>query len=69
MVIKRRVRERVDGFRNIVAASFDRNIVIVGEVDTGVGFGRVIWNTEEFTLDLWVWWTSNVLPVSPLTFS
>jgi hypothetical protein len=50
MVIKRRVGEGGDGFGNIMTRCFDGNVVVVGEVDTGMGLGRIVGDAKQFSL-------------------
>jgi hypothetical protein len=67
MVIERRVGELEDGFGDIVAGGFDGNIIVLLEVDAGLLLGWVVSYAEKLSLQTWVWWSSNVLPVSPLS--
>jgi hypothetical protein len=66
MVIERRVGEFQDWLGDIVAGSFDWNIVVLLEVDTGLLFGWVISYAKQLSLETWVGWSSNMLSVTPL---
>lgn len=48
---------------------FDRDIVIIREVDTGMSLIRVVCDSEKLTLSLDILGTWNVLSVTPLTIS
>jgi len=66
MVIERRVGEFQDWLGDIVAGSFDWNIIVLLEVDTGLLLGWVISYAKQLSLEAWVRWSSNMLPVTPL---
>jgi hypothetical protein len=66
MVIERRVGEFQDWLGDVVAGSFDRNIVILLEVDTCLLLGWVISYAKQLSLETWVWRSSDMLSVTPL---
>lgn len=68
MFIQRGRAKLVNGLRDILTRSFDGNVVILFEVDTGVLLGRVIdGSTEKLPLDTWVGRARDVLSVPPLS--
>jgi hypothetical protein len=67
VVIERRVGEFEDGLGDIVSGGFDWDIIVLLEVDTGLLLGWVVCYAEKLSLQTWVWWSSNVLPVTPLS--
>lgn len=69
VIVERRVGEGIDRVGDIMTAGFNRDIVIVGKVDASVSLGRIIRSAKQFSLDLWVRRTGDVLPISPLTIS
>lgn len=69
MVIEGWVGEGGDGLWDVVAAGFDRDIVVVGKVDTSMSLGRIIWNAKEFSFDFGICGARNMLTVSPLSIS
>jgi hypothetical protein len=66
MVIERRIGEGVDWVRNIGARRFDRDVVVVGEVDARVSTSWVIGNAKEFTFDTLIGWTRDMFSITPL---
>ena len=48
---------------------FDRDIVVIGEVDAGMSLIGVVCDSEKLTLNLEILGTWNVLSVTPLTVS
>ncbi len=66
MVIERRVGEFQDWLGDIVAGSFDWNIVILLEVDTGLLLGWVISYAKQLSLETGVRGSGNMLSVTPL---
>lgn len=69
MVIERRVREGQHWIRDIMAASLDGDVIVVCKVDTGSGLCRVIRSAKQFTFDLGILGTRDMLTVSPLSIS
>lgn len=69
MVIQGRVGKRVHGFGNVVAGRLDRDIVVVGEVDTSGLLRRVVGAAEELTLQSGIGRARDVLAVAPLSVS
>jgi hypothetical protein len=69
VVIERGVGERVDGLGDVLAGCLNGDIVVVGEVDTGVLLARVVGDTEEFTLNASVDGTGDVLAITPLAIT
>jgi hypothetical protein len=67
MVIEGRVGEFEDWLGNIVTGGLNGNIVVLLEVDTSLLLGWVIGYAEKLSLQTWIRWSSNVLPVSPLS--
>ena len=67
MVVERWVGELEDWLGHIVAGGFNWDIIVLLEVDTGLLLGWVVSYAEELSLQTWVGWSSNVLPVSPLS--
>jgi hypothetical protein len=66
VVIERRVSEFQYWLGDIVAGSFDRNIVVLLEVDTSLLLGWVISYAKQLSLEAWVGGSSNMLSVTPL---
>ncbi len=66
MVIERRVGEFQNWLGDIVAGSFDWNIVVLLEVDAGLLLGWVISYAKQLSLEAWVRGSSNMLSVTPL---
>lgn len=70
MIVKRGVGEGVDGLGDILAGRLNGNVIVVGEVDTGVLLGRVILTeTKELALQTGVSRTGDVLAVAPLAIA
>jgi len=46
VVIQRGIGESVDGLGDILTGGLNRDVVVVGEVDTGLLLGRVVGDTE-----------------------
>jgi hypothetical protein len=69
VVIERGVGESVNGLGDILTGSFNGDIVVVGEVDTGLLLGGVVGDTEKFALETSVGGTGDVLAVAPLAIS
>jgi len=67
MIIEGRVGEFEDRLGNIVTGSLNGDVVVLLEVDTGLLLGWVVSYAEELSLQTWVGWSSNVLPISPLS--
>jgi hypothetical protein len=67
VIIERRVVEFEDRLGDIVAGGFDWDIIVLLEVDTGLLLGWVVCYAEKLSLQTWIWWSSNVLPVTPLS--
>lgn len=67
VVIQGRVGEGVDSLGDVIARGLDWDVIVVGEVDTGVLLVRVVGNTEELTLKTGVRGTGDVLAIAPLT--
>ena len=69
MIIKRRVGEGVDGFWNVLTAGLNRDIIVVGKVDTCLLLGWIVGDSEQFPFELGVGRAGNVCTVSPLSIS
>jgi hypothetical protein len=69
VLIQRRSGELVDGLGDVTTRSFDRDVVVLLKVDTGVLLGRIVGSTKKLTLDTGVWGAGNVLSVPPLSIS
>lgn len=69
VVIQRGVGERSDGLGDILAGCLNGDVVVVGEVDTGVLLIRVVGDTEELTLNASVDGAGDVLAVAPLAIT
>jgi len=69
MVIQRGVAELGNGLGDILSRSFNGDVIVLFEVDTGLLLGRVLGNAEEFTLETWVCGPGNVFAVLPLSIS
>jgi hypothetical protein len=69
MIIQGRVRELGCGLWDVVSRGFDRNIIVLLEVDTSLLLGWVVNDTKKFTLHAGVGRTRNVLAVTPLTIT
>jgi hypothetical protein len=69
MVIERRVRELENWFRDIVSRSFDGDIIVFLEVDTGLLLGWVICDAEKLTLHTRIGWAWDVFAITPLSIS
>lgn len=69
VLIQRRSGELVDRLGDVTTRGFDRDIVVLLKVDTGVLLGRIVGSAEELTLDTGVGGTRNVLSVPPLSVS
>ena len=67
MVIEGRVGEFEDGFGDVMTGGFDWDVIVLLEVDAGLLLGWVVCHAEKLSLQTWVWWSSNVLPVAPLS--
>lgn len=65
VIIERRVGELEDWLWDIVAGSFNWDIIVFLEVDTGLLLAWVVSDTEELALNTWVGWSSNVLSLDP----
>lgn len=59
----------MDGLGDVTTRSFDRDIVVLLEVDTSVLLGRIVGSTKKLTLDTGVLGAGNVLSVPPLSIS
>ena len=69
VVIQRGVCEGVGGFGDIVTGGFHGDIVVVGEVDTGVLLGRVVGETKELTFHTGVGGSRDMGAVTPLAIA
>jgi hypothetical protein len=69
VVIERRVGELENWLWNIVSRSFNWDIIVLLEVDTGLLFGWVVLNTEELTLHADVGRAWNMLAITPLSIT
>jgi hypothetical protein len=52
-----------------LTGSFDRDIIVVGEVDSSLLLGRIVGNTEKFALDACIGWAWDVFAIAPLSVS
>jgi hypothetical protein len=52
-----------------LAGSFDRNIIVVGEVDSSLLLGRIVGNTEKFAFDACIGRAWDVFAIAPLSIS
>lgn len=69
MVVQRRVGEGADGLGDILAGSLDGDIIVVGEVDTGMLLAGIVGDAEEFAFETSVRGTGNVLSITPLAIT
>jgi hypothetical protein len=69
MLVERRISEGDHCLWDALTRCLNRDIVVIGEVDASVGFGRVIRSSEEFSLQLDILGTGNVLAILPATIS
>jgi hypothetical protein len=65
MVVKRGVRETCDGLGDALPGSFNGNVIVFLEVDTGLLLGGVVGDTEELALNAGVRWAGDVLAILP----
>lgn len=59
----------MDGLGDVTTRGFDRDLVVLLKVDTGVLLGRIVGSTKELTLDTGVLGAGNVFSVPPLSVS
>lgn len=69
MIVEGRIRESIHRLRDILAASLNRNVIVVGKVDTGLLFAGIVGDTEEFPLHFGICGSGNMLSISPLSLS
>ena len=69
MLIQRRIAKREDGLRNIVARSFDGNVIVLLKIDARVLLGRIIGSAKQLTLDAGVSRACNVFAIAPLAIA
>lgn len=69
VLVERGGSELGDRLGDVATRGFNRDIVILLKVDTGVLLGRIVGGAKELTLDTGVSWAGNVLSVSPLSIS
>lgn len=69
VVIQGRVGEGVDRLRDIVTRGLHGDVVVIGEVDTGVLLGGIVGKTEKLAFETGIGRTGNVLAVTPLAIS
>jgi hypothetical protein len=67
VVIEGRVGEFEDRLGDVVAGGFHWDIIVLLEVNTGLLLGWVVCHAEKLSLQTWVWWSSNMLPLTPLS--
>jgi hypothetical protein len=66
VVVQGRVGEGQNGFRDVLAGGFNRDIIVLLKVDTAVLLGWIIGGSEELSLKTRVNGAWDVLSVSPL---
>jgi len=69
MIIQGRVGELGCGLWDVMSRGFDRDIIVLLEVDTSLLLSWVVNDTKEFTLHPGVSRAWNVLAVTPLTIT
>ena len=67
--IQRRVRELVDRFGHLVSRGFNRDVVVLLKVDSGLLLGRVVRNTEQLTFKTLVGRPWSMLAIFPLAIA
>jgi hypothetical protein len=66
MIIQRRVGERSHWLRDVMAGSFDRDIVVISKVNTSVLLGWVVRHAEKFAFKASIWGPRDMLAIPPL---
>ena len=69
VLIEGRIGELVNGLRNILSRSLDGNVIVVGEVDSGMHLGRIVGNTKKFSLQACICGTWDVFAIPPLAIT
>jgi hypothetical protein len=69
VIVERGVFEGVDGFRDVVTAGLHGDVIVVGEVDTGLLLCGVVGNAKKLTLQTSVGRAGDVLAIAPLSIS